>query len=639
MQTAAYLRVSSDKQDVARQRDSTNRCAERLGRTITLRFEDSIGRNPRDLPHKRKGFQAMLQAVEAGLVDCIIVDSQDRFGTRDAYQYGRFIDLLREHGCKLLDASGKELSADDDGSVLAGTIGALTSKREQREKAERNVTGKLAKAKRGEYQGGYPPFGLDVVCFGPDGKEKWRTVYVGQFDRWKVYPSGKRERFKGKDNTPAKDASDTLYLRPTIEEDRLEVARQVFKWYASESISPRQIAKRLTDAKVSSIYGKAWDKVRIASMLGNPAYIGLPTWNKRGGGRFVEWVNGQTRAVNGAKSGRRRDKSDHIAPDKPIYKPIIDAKTWAKVQEKLQAASDDQLAVVKRPPKTAELWLKPFLVCGQCGKPMRATRGESPGTGGKYRLWPSYFCGTYGTYGKDNPTGCHCHRVRHDYLVNVVTDYVKQTAPKVAQLLEATETGNLELARPLLEQLSISRRAESSVWFDMVAFIDEHATAKERRADDLDAAYGLAYKRLRPKLEAKVTELERELDGMLEDFRTLSPKLRDRANTKMEALDEEIKQLKRDTADLRVPWFNLKADVEARKQAIDKANQVLGNGAAHRQKTEALSAVVDKIVCHFHHTQTKANENHGKSYLDRVEIHSVAGDKVCFTNGNAPVPG
>src|SRR5215813_13664064 len=116
---AAYIRVSSDKQDTTRQRESI----ERWG-SVDLWFEDSEGRNPRDLAHKRQGFQRLLKAVEAGLVSTIVVDSQDRFGTRDAYQWGAFLTLLRDHDCKLYDASGKDLSADDDASVLTSTLGA-----------------------------------------------------------------------------------------------------------------------------------------------------------------------------------------------------------------------------------------------------------------------------------------------------------------------------------------------------------------------------------------------------------------------------------------------------------------------------------------------------------------------------------
>jgi len=239
---AGYVRVSSDKQDTARQ----EKRIQATGEPISLWFRDADGRNPRDLPEKREAFQQMLRAVEAGLVGKVVVDRQDRFGVKDAHQWGKFISLLRENGAALFDADGKELSSDDDVAILTGAIGAITSTREQKEKAHRNVTGKVQKAKEGEYQGGYPAYGFDVVCFGADGKEKWRTVYVGQFKRWRVWPDGRRERFDGKDNSPRKDPTDKLYIRPSIEKERIKWARKVFEWYATEDISPRQIATGAT---------------------------------------------------------------------------------------------------------------------------------------------------------------------------------------------------------------------------------------------------------------------------------------------------------------------------------------------------------------------------------------------------------
>lgn len=625
--TAAYVRISSDKQDVSSQKQSIERWAKK-NQPIGLWFEDAEGKNPRDLPHKRPAFQRLLKAVEAGIVDCIVVDSQDRFGVKDAYQWGAFLTKLRDHGCQLLDSTGRDLSADDDGAVLTGVVGALTSTREQREKAHRNVRGKLPKAQRGEYQGGYPAYGFDVVCIGDNGNEKWRTMYVGHFDRWKVYPSGERERFQGKDNAPAKDPSDKLYLRPSIETRRLDVVREIFRWYATECISPRQIADRLNKAKIDPVFGEHWDKVKVKQLLANPIYIGLPTWNKRGGSRFVEYVAGDVRAVakvNGsAKLGRRRDSADYVQPEKPAFEPIIDAKTWKRVQEKLREASDEQTAIKKRPPKTDELWLKPFLICGHCGKPMRATRGESGD-----RVWPSYFCGTYGTYGKNNPTGCHCHRIKHDFVESLILDYVRETCPKTAELMEAVETGNVELARPLFDALFRAQADLGGLACDMMTFVAEHATEREERRDWLDA-YATVFARLRPGIEKEISKREAELDKMLAGYADLTGSLRERGRQKMEALESEVARLRSQLADLRQPWEGLRAEVAARKKAYEQARNVLGNGAAGRQKAEALGRVVDRIVCRFRHSD-------GKSTLETVEIQPVEGEPVTrVTNGNKP---
>lgn len=630
MSTAGYLRISSDKQDVTRQRQSIEQWAAR-NQPIDLWFEDSEGRNSRDMAHKRKGFQALFRAVEAGLVTTIVVDSQDRFGTRDAYQWGAFLDRLRDNDCQLLDSSGRCLSADDDGAVLTGTVGALTSKREQREKAQRTITGKKVLAKNGQYLGGYPAYGFDVVCYGPDGKEKWRTLYVGRFDRWKVYPDGKRERYKGKDNTPRKDLADVQRYRPSIEQERLKVVRQIFAWYATESISPRQIATRLNQLKIDPIFGESWDKVKISQLLLNPIYLGFPSWNKRGGGRHLEYVGGQVREVprvkGKPKAGRRRDAGDHIAPDKPEFKPIIDKATWDKVQAKIAASAQTK---PRRPAQAGELWLRPLLVCGRCGGSMHSTNGRSTrGT------WPSYFCSTYALYGPSNAKGCRCHRVQHSVLEKAVMRYLEESEPKIAKLLKAATTGNLELAQPLLASLAETGQAFNGLALDIQQFVDDHTDKQERQkllraGKGFVGIYGLLYERLRPNLDKQIADKEAALDRMIEDFRTLSPRLRERANEKMEAVQAEIDGLKSQLNDLREPWRNLQGELASRLRQVKDATHVLSNGSTGRQKTEALSTVVSRIICGFRHSAKK-------SYLDSVNIETVSGDVVrVVTDGSKP---
>ncbi len=640
--TAAYVRVSSDKQDTARQ----VKRIEATGLPITFWFRDETGKNPRDLAHKRPAFQEMLKSVQAGLISRIIVDRQDRFGVADAYQWGKFISLLREHRATLEDADGKILSADDDVSILTGTLGAITSTREQKEKAHRNITGKVSKARDGEYQGGYPPYAFDVVCFGADGKEKWRTVYVGPFKRFKVYLDGKREAFDGKDNSPRKDPTDKFFIRPSIEKDRIKVAGQVFGWYATEDVSPRQIATRLSELGVDAIYGKGWDKVRVREMLGNPAYVGFPTWNKKGASRFVEYVDGQFREVKDKKAGRKREKSDYVQPAKPLYKPFVPPKTWEDVQAKLHRTSEKCRAIPRRSPDTADLYLRPFVVCGHCGREMHASTGRSTAY-----LWPSYFCATYGKYGPRNPTGCHCHRVRHDVLERVVKAYLAETKPKIAQLLEATTTGNLKAARPLLESLQVCEKRIHETIADIVEFIDEHdGDLPDGTRGTLAEVYGFLYERFRPGAEAALAEKEAALDKALEDYRALPPTLRERTHATMEAMQAEIDALRGRLADLREPWGNLKQQLTDRQKAYDHAAKMLGKEGVGRQKTEALQGVIEQAVCWFRHTAPEGlrrkgvtgRDNNGKSYLERVEIVPVSGEKrafTSFTRGSRPVPG
>lgn len=626
MRLAAYVRVSSDKQDVTRQRENITAWTTRNG-AAPIWYEDSDGKNPRHRSDKRQSFQDLLKAVKAGRFERIIVDSQDRFGTKDAFEWGKLISILRDNDCELIDSQGRLLSGDDDGSVLSGVVGALTSKREQREKAHRNISGKVTYARKGEYQGGYAPYGTDVVCFGPDGKEKWRTVYVGHLDRLKVYPDGKSERFTGKNVTPVKDTTDTLRLRPTKEKDRLKIVRQVFKWYETEDISPRGIADRLNELQVVPIFGEAWYKHTIRAMLSNPIYIGLPTWNKRSNAAFVEYVNGRLQEINGKARTKRRESADFVQPEAPEFAPIVPVETFNKCQKKLQAASTTANRG-HRSPKLAELWLRPFLYCGHCGEVMHAAGG-----GGTSRLKPNYFCSTYNKYGPKNPKGCHCHRVRHEVLEDLVLRYLKETTPKVAQLIQASDTGDVEGVRSILVNGRFLEKEYADVACDVIAYVEKFATAKERKriGEGFDVVFGLAFERIRPKLEKAIAEKEAELDTMLDDYRTLPDRLKARAVAKMEPLEAEISELRQRLIDLRKPFQGIREELETRKTALETAEREIEREAAGRRKGEALRGVVDRIVCYFQHGERKVNN--GRSRLDRVEIIPISGDSVSFIGG------
>jgi hypothetical protein len=291
--------------------------------------------------------------VERKFIKNIYIASQDRFGTKDAYELGHFFGLSCKHDCRPLDATAKLLNADDDTTLIPSTVGALTSTREQKEKVGRVVSGKITKIKAGAtYQGGNSPYGFDVACLGPDGKEKWRVVYEGQNRRLKVYPDGRTERFDGKRNRPPKELNDVPRLRPSIIAERVKHARLIFVWFAIENIAPGQIAARLNDRGVSPLFGPLWHCSLIRGMLANPAYFGYPTWNKASNRRFVKFCGGQIKSVNGQKTGRKRAEADHFRPDEPEYKPLTDQETWDKVQNKL-AVLGEKYRAPKQAPRTS----------------------------------------------------------------------------------------------------------------------------------------------------------------------------------------------------------------------------------------------------------------------------------------------
>src|SRR5262249_36336464 len=156
-----YLRVSGNSQDVRSQRESINRWLAARGLAIPedMVFSDT---GSRDLSWKRADFQRLLAYCSAGYIDYIVVDALDRFGVSDAWELGAFIWQLRQNDVALWSCLEGELTRDDLATPILSGIAASRSKDEQVQRAERTIRGKISQAERGEWSGGFCPFGWDV---------------------------------------------------------------------------------------------------------------------------------------------------------------------------------------------------------------------------------------------------------------------------------------------------------------------------------------------------------------------------------------------------------------------------------------------------------------------------------------------
>ena len=232
---------------------------------------------------------------------------------------------------------------------------------------------------------------------------------------------------------------------------------------------------------------------------------------------------------------------------------------------------------------------------------------------------PGYSCSGYMQHGKRNPHGCKQHHVPHDLLERLMLDYLTTTVPEVKALLDVAEADNLEAAQPLLEAIESARQELGGVWCDMAAFVADYFQGSKalrkagRKRIGIEDLYSASYRQVRPQIEKAIAAKEAELESLLDSFAGLSPKLKERANRRGEALQEEIDALKRDLGNLRITWDRLKEDLHQRKAALDQAVSTLNEEGRHRQKAEAVRTVVDRIVCHF--------QPHGKRHtLSSIEI-------------------
>ena len=322
--------------------------------------------------------------------------------------------------------------------------------------------------------------------------------------------------------------------------------------------------------------------------------------------RFMEFTGGQVKTAE-RKPSRKRAEADHIRPEKQEFKPMIDPDVFDKAQAKLAATKTRAHSA----PKTAGLWLKGFVVCGQCGKPMWGLWGN-----GRNSLAPGYICSQYRRWGKRAPSGCGHFFVEHDLLESLVLDYLTQAAPQVKQLLDAATATNLDEARPLLDAIHDAKVGRNGVWLDMLGFVDTHFhgnKARRKTRMSVQELYGLLYERAKPELEKKVADKEAEIEAVLDGFAGLTSKMKDRVNIRLEALQAELDALRADLRDSRLSWEYLTDQLTARKEALQRATATLNQEGQARQKCEVLKTVVDKIVCHFRRVGNRA-------ILDSIEV-------------------
>jgi hypothetical protein len=605
---------------------------------VSLWLEDG---GSRDVAYKRPEFQRLLRLVEEGRVRWIAVDAQDRFGVANNWELGKFICHLREHNCELWSVSQGCLSSDDAFTSLMAAVGSVQSRHEQLDKAQRSIRGKLQQARAGEFTGGTPPFGFDVICVRPDKSVKWRVLYEGRFKRAQIWPDGRRVRFDGRRNFPGRDKGDKLRLAPSVDAERVAMARKIFGWLATEAINVYQLCRRLNALGISPVIGKAWYPTRLIPQLRNPAYvIGCTVYNKRGFGRHLEWLDGEYSPVpkvnDRAKTGRKRAVNQFIYPDQP-GQGIIDQETFDKVQAKLAAGPHRASSA----PRNGGLWLAGLLWCGHCDG-VGASGGRMMGWHARLdKACPySYTCPSYRHYGPANATGCRLHRVNQKVIERLLGQYLTEAGTSLQALMDVTagDDGE-EILSGLLQEEEGKRllyvRELTRLWREVRDSGARPTAGQPWAADSLLAAHRSQAGRRRAELSKQLAAKEAELGRWVDQFANLTNQLAvEQANQKMEALGAEIVALREQLAPLDARVEQLRAELVTLEKRISEAREALA-GDSNRRKAQAVRTVISRILCKFRYVQAGSLR---RSILTEVRFEPVEGRDATFAVSTAHRP-
>ena len=442
--------------------------------------------------------------------------------------------------------------------------------------------------------------------------------------------------------------TNTKKMTYAIDERAAETVRKIFELYldgwgykkianylTEQGIpTPRMLEKERHEADGSGSKIRAssiWAVPSISGILSNDFYIGTLRQKKYTRSR----INGPDKRV---------DDEEHIVKEN-AHEPIVDFRTFAKVQEQLKARTKSNYRGVKKYDTT----YSGFLFCGDCGSPMFSMSRPD--------LAPAYTCGSYHKHGtKKEVGGCTSHHTRIDVLDTMLKKYVERVMvhsqymiaelekgikdePQTMATSKSTlETLELELARAREEYKSNTRRRnrEISKAEDM---IDDPAKLA-RKITLIDETYD----ELEAELEAKITSLKKQVEFAAER-RNMTIQVNRIAKTALDIFREILEKDKLDKGDLalvvdRITVFDdrieikLKADIAMlletgtiSKELLEQSSYV-GTAVNFKWDTKSISnaQVVQKAV----HQKDKAFSVNVIWEGDPLEIYTEKDGGVIF---------
>ena len=409
----------------------------------------------------RPGFLAMMEEVEAGRVEAIVIKDMSRLG-RDYLKVGQVMEILRQRGVRLIAINDgvDSLKGDDDFTPFRNIMNEFYAP---------DTSRKIRSVFKSK---------------GMSGKHLTGTVIYGYL--W----DEKREHW-------------------LVDEEAAEVVRRIFS-LTMEGYGPYQISKLLSEAKVEipavhlarfdegvnrtkpvkDPYG--WGSSTIVSILKKREYLG-------------HTVNFKTRKHFKDKKSHYVDESEWTIFEN-THEAIIDQETFDNVQR--------IRANVRRYP---DGWgeahpLTGLMYCADCGGKMYVHRTYNG------KRVPQYTCGQYGKY----PIGSLCptqHRIKAEAVLTLIADMLRTIAEysrndraefirTVQETQAAQQTADISKKR---KRLAAAQKRAGELERLICKIYEDNALGKlpDARYEALDAQYA----KEQDALNAEITELEKAVTG------------------------------------------------------------------------------------------------------------------------------
>lgn len=386
MRVWLYYRLSRDEDDelnsLKNQRSIIESYALSNGHTIVGEsFDDNVS----GMHFNRAGIEKIYEAVEAGVMDAIVVKDLSRLG-RHRTQTALFIDFLRENHIRVLSATEGIDTFNENDDLIIGFKG-LVNDFYARDGSRRVRTGYRQKQKAGIVI--TPPFGYfkdkntNRVEIVPEAAETIRLIYNRYLDGMGLKAIA-RMLNEGQYKTPAQMQKVLLGKR-----------------------MPKKLEENIRKKYL-------WDATMVSRILQDEAYAGTLICHKS-----------ERNKIN--KTFRFTETSEQFRHEN-FLPAIIPKAVWEQAQVLLEQRKKGN---ARAGPEQPILRYSGLIACGDCGRAFTGKRTKL-----KDSEYVSYICSTYLRYGKEY---CGSHAIREEYLDEVIRQEILNTKNQYQQLWHTLE--------------------------------------------------------------------------------------------------------------------------------------------------------------------------------------------------------
>lgn len=451
-----YVRVSTamqvDGYSLDGQKNMLKQFAEREGMEIINIYEDA-GKSGKSI-EGRPAFQQMILDIQNGLsINYVIVYKLSRFG-RNAADVLNSLEELQTYDVNLISLEEGIDSSQTTGKLLISLLSAI-SEIERENIIEQTMNGRREKARQGGWNGGFAPYGYDLVN--------------GEL---------------------------------IVSEDEAEAIKLIFDMYTKNGFGIEKIAKEMNLRGIKKKprqngYLDIWTRTLIRNIVDNPIYAGKLAYGRR-----------SKEKIKGTKNEYHMVSQKEFILTEGNQDAIIDEETWNIAYSKRMKTKGVKKSLIGR---DRIHYLSGILRCPKCGGPMYASKYYNKSKKGIYKEYYFYECSHHKSH---RGYRCDCNiKITKPKIEPYVIEFLKRIINNEEfirlvsnHINQKTDSITLEKEKKLFEDklketLDNKSRIERSL--DNMPLTEKH---RERKIEDLNKRLDDLYDIIN-ELEIKINSL------------------------------------------------------------------------------------------------------------------------------------